>query len=60
MKCFVCKNEIIMGEIVINTDGDMACSEKCKSKFESDRAEFFEIVSSGADLKEWLKSSSVE
>lgn len=58
MRCFQCKKEIKYEHksILLNTDGDFACDEKCKSDFIKERDKFFENI--GDDT--WYKNNYPE
>lgn len=61
MKCFVCgkeMNEFAM--IILNIDGDLACSKRCKDKYDHNKQIFFDNISSDEWWNNWWNEKSVD
>lgn len=59
IKCIQCgENAEKHGtEILINSDGDFVCSEKCKQQYEKERERFFnEIINDDKKFNNWMLS----
>lgn len=46
MKCGVCGETILneLDEVLLNADGDFACSKACAKKYRDDRDHFFNVA----------------
>ena len=56
MKCFVCKKEIKdeRQKVLLNQDGDFACNENCRIRYEKEREEFFNNIGNDAWYKNYM------
>lgn len=61
MSCFVCQGPLNeFTEILLSADGDFACSQKCKDKYEKDKAHFFNVIVHDPDKCEaWLLGADI-
>ena len=56
MNCSHCGKKIEGNGVLINTDGDFVCNDKCKNGYEKERDHFFDdIVQSPEKTEAWLK-----
>jgi len=56
MSCVQCKGELNEWTlIIVNADGDFACSVECKQAYKKERARFFnEIVHDDKKFERWM------
>jgi len=56
MKCFACNKKIKREHemIHIGCDGDFVCNEKCKARYEKEKAEFFGNTHDDAWYKNYM------
>ena len=61
MKCTVCPKQCPeYGAVLLNADGDFACSKECEEKYKKDRDHFFNtIVHSDVLTEKWLHGEDV-
>jgi len=55
MRCFVCKQEFNSDGILLNFDGDFACSTKCETQHEKDIHELGEACQTEAGFLAWMQ-----
>ncbi len=56
MKCAQCEQEIKGCGILLNADGDFACSTACQTAYEQEKEHFFNMIVHDAKLCEaWLR-----
>lgn len=55
MKCFVCKQEFYGNGVLLNFDGDLACSAKCQERHEKDLYEIGEACQTEAGFLAWMQ-----
>lgn len=57
MKCIQCDKQFYSGGILVSSDGDFVCSERCKEAFITSEKEFMDtVVNDPIKFKEWLTS----
>lgn len=56
IKCEVCEgNADVLSAVVLNCDGDFACSEECAKKYKEERDHFFNhVVHDDNAFADWL------
>jgi len=58
MRCFQCHKEIEneLDMVLLNVDGDIVCSQKCKNDFEIEKEHFLNVtIHSDKLMKQWWK-----
>ena len=60
MKCSVCGgNADTLGNVVLNADGDFACSQACADQYEKDKKHFFSSVGNDEAYAGWWAEGGV-
>lgn len=61
MKCTVCpKSADVYGRVLLNQDGDFACSKPCADKYYAERDDFFKRIVLSENLTErYLRGEKV-
>lgn len=55
LKCIVCKKEVPeYGGVLLNADGDFACSETCKKKYLQDMDNLLNIIHDEKMLEDFV------
>jgi len=55
MKCTQCKEELNHIEILLNTDGDFACSVTCEKAYKKEREHFYNtLIYNETAFKKWI------
>jgi len=62
MKCCVCDGECPeYGSIILNVDGDIACSESCRKRYGKEREHFLNVILPDDEkLANWLGVSEAD
>jgi hypothetical protein len=61
MKCSVCGgNADTLDKVLLNTDGDFACSQTCAAKYRRDRNAFFNAVGNDEAYANWMAEGGVD
>ena len=61
MKCFVCGgNADTLGAVLLDADGDFACSKACAKRYEADKKRFFDSVGNDEAYAAWWAEGGVD
>jgi len=61
MTCFVCGgNADTLDRVLLNADGDFACSKACADKYEADKKRFFASLDNDESYAAWWAEGGVD